>query len=75
MLLIITRTHACCALPLQKEGEAEEKKEADEDDVMDGLSQEDKAALETACALSLGAKSPGIELPVDFQVRWVNHIL
>ncbi|CAI5746722.1 unnamed protein product [Peronospora destructor] len=51
----------------EKEGEAEEKEEADEDDVMDGLSQEDKAALETACALSLGAKSPGIELPVDFQ--------
>ncbi|CAH0485531.1 unnamed protein product [Peronospora farinosa] len=51
----------------EKEGEAEEKKEADEDNVMDGLSQEDKAALETACALSLGAKSPGIDLPVDFQ--------
>ncbi|GMF38867.1 unnamed protein product [Phytophthora fragariaefolia] len=52
----------------KKEADAEEKKEADEDDAMDGLSEEDKAALETARALSMGAKSPGIELPIDFQV-------
>ncbi|KAJ8518747.1 hypothetical protein ON010_g18165 [Phytophthora cinnamomi] len=51
----------------KKEGDAEEKKEADEDDPMDGLSEEEKAALETARALSMGAKSPGIELPIDFQ--------
>ncbi|CAH0520024.1 unnamed protein product [Peronospora belbahrii] len=51
----------------KKEGEAEEKKEENEDDTMDGLSPEDKAAHESACALSLGAKSPGVELPVDFQ--------
>ncbi|EEY57712.1 ubiquitin carboxyl-terminal hydrolase, putative [Phytophthora infestans T30-4] len=51
----------------KKEDEAEEKKEADEDDAMDGLSEEDKAALETARALSMGAKSPGIDLPIDFQ--------
>ncbi|KAG3182954.1 Ubiquitin carboxyl-terminal hydrolase 6 [Phytophthora cactorum] len=51
----------------KKDDEAEEKKEADEDDAMDGLSEEDKAALETARALSMGAKSPGIDLPIDFQ--------
>jgi hypothetical protein len=56
--------------PAEKKDDAdEEKKEADEDDAMEGLSEEDKAALETARALSMGAKSPGIELPIDFQVR------
>ncbi|RLN93795.1 hypothetical protein BBJ28_00025601, partial [Nothophytophthora sp. Chile5] len=52
----------------EKADEAEEKKEeVEEDDAMEGLSEEDKAALETARALSMGAKSPGIELPIDFQ--------
>ncbi|CAI5726551.1 unnamed protein product [Hyaloperonospora brassicae] len=50
-----------------KEEEGEEKKEADEDDGMDDMSQEEKDALEAACALSMGAKSPGIELPANFQ--------
>lgn len=51
----------------KKEEKAEEKKEADGDDAMDGLSEEDKAALESARALSMGAKSPGVDLPIDFQ--------
>ena len=63
------KTHVWRAC-LQKEEEGEEKKEADEDDGMDDMSQEEKDALEAACALSMGAKSPGIELPANFQVSW-----
>ncbi|GLD93862.1 hypothetical protein PINS_up002467 [Pythium insidiosum] len=33
----------------------------------DGLSAEERAALEAAKAMSMGAKSPGIGLPADFQ--------
>ncbi|KAJ0411477.1 hypothetical protein ATCC90586_008526 [Pythium insidiosum] len=37
------------------------------DDEADGLSAEERAALEAAKAMSMGAKSPGIGLPADFQ--------
>ncbi|TDH65481.1 hypothetical protein CCR75_003912 [Bremia lactucae] len=45
----------------------EDESKVEEEDTMDGLTEEEIAALETARALSLGAKSPGVELPIDFQ--------
>uniref|UniRef100_K3WGB7 Ubiquitin carboxyl-terminal hydrolase n=1 Tax=Globisporangium ultimum (strain ATCC 200006 / CBS 805.95 / DAOM BR144) TaxID=431595 RepID=K3WGB7_GLOUD len=48
----------------KKADEAEEKKESEDTEM---LSAEDAAALEAAKSMSMGARSPGIGLPVDFQ--------
>lgn len=50
---------------MQQSGEQETKESED----TEMLSEEEKAALEEAKSLSLGGKSPGLGLPVDFQVR------
>lgn len=44
-----------------------EASEESKDEDMEGLSADDIAALEAAKAMSMGAKSPGIGLPADFQ--------
>jgi ubiquitin carboxyl-terminal hydrolase 14 len=51
-------------LKQKKADEAEEKKESEDTEM---LSAEDAAALEAAKSMSMGARSPGIGLPVDFQ--------
>lgn len=48
----------------KKDDEAEEKKESEDVEL---LSEEDAAALEAAKSMSMGAQSPGIGLPADFQ--------
>ncbi|DAZ94796.1 TPA: hypothetical protein N0F65_002409 [Lagenidium giganteum] len=48
----------------ESKGNAEEEKK---DEEMEGLSAEDAAALEAAKSMSMGAVSPGIGLPADFQ--------
>lgn len=48
----------------KKDDETEEKKESEDVEV---LSEEDAAALEAAKSMSMGAQSPGVGLPADFQ--------
>lgn len=54
---------------MQQSSEQETKESED----AEMLSEEEKAALEEAKSLSLGGKSPGLGLPVDFQVGKHQH--